>query len=80
MIVTLLLVTHWKSIVFMISLNGLPGSKVSLNGGVVLAKHVNKCLWIHIEVIVKVTVPSEKRRERERERGRERERERERQR
>ena len=59
LIVTRLLVTYWKSVVFMVSLNGLPGSKVPNNRGVVLAKHVNKCLWVHIEVIIKVTVPSE---------------------
>ena len=31
LIVTLILVTYWKSIVFMVSLNGLPGSKVPIN-------------------------------------------------
>ena len=31
LIVTRLLVTYWKSVVFMVSLNGLPGSEVPNN-------------------------------------------------
>ena len=57
-----------------------PSSKVLVSSRVILAEQVNKCLWVHIEVVVKVTVPSEwsrvkgegrERKERERERERE---------
>ena len=51
-----------------------PSSKVLISSGIILAKEVNKCLWVHIEVVVKVTIPPERvrgrgKRERERERG-----------
>ena len=53
-----------------------PSSKVLISSGIILAKEVNKCLWVHIEVVVKVTIPPERvrgrgKRERERERERE---------
>ena len=64
-----------------------PSSKVLVSSGIILAEKVSKSLWVHIEVVVKVTVPPEwstgkgERRvrvgEREREGGRGGERERE---
>ena len=67
----------------MIVLHNLPSSKIPFNCRVIVAKHVNKCTWVHVEVIIKVTVPPELRRregERKRKRGEKRERERERER
>ena len=73
-------IAHRKSVQFVAPCYCSPVAKVLVSSRVILAEQVNKCLWVHIEVVVIVTVPSEwsrvkgegrERRERERERERE---------
>ena len=61
---------HGKSVQFVAPCYCSPVAKVLVSSRVMLAEQVNKCLWVHIEVIVKVTVPSGGMEERERERER----------